>query len=352
MLSDARLDALLSQFGQFRVGLVGDLFLDRYLHLAPVEEISIETGLEAYQIDRVVNSPGALGTVMNNLAALGVGKLAPLTVIGDDGHGYDLHKSLVGLPVDDRCILSVPARLTPTYTKPMRPMPDGSWRELNRLDLRTRASLSLETTQLVIGVLEKLIEHVDALVILDQINETDWGVVNSGVREGLRAIAAAHPKKLVYTDSRQHLSFFDFGVLKGNHHEILRAAGDLDCDAPSPETQDWQRVCIAANSICQKTDSTLFCTVGPQGILVASPNIEPVHVPTAKVEGPIDIVGAGDSATAAIVLSLLAGASPEEAAEMANLTASITIGKLGTTGTASPGELRARIASLRTGATI
>jgi rfaE bifunctional protein kinase chain/domain len=346
MLSPSRLEELLSRFGQFRIGLVGDLFLDRYLHLAPVEETSIETGLEAYQIDRIVNSPGALGTVMNNLAALGVGKLAPLTVIGDDGQGYDLRKSLAALPVDARCILTDPGRLTPTYTKPMRPTKDGSSRELNRLDLRTRGPLSNDTSRKVVEVLAKLIEHVDAIIILDQINETDWGIVNNDVREGLRKVALANPEKLIYTDSRQHLAKFDFGVLKGNHHELLRAAGMPDCPAPTPTSQEWRQVCEAAQAMQKKTSRPLFCTVGPQGMLVADEGNGLTHVPTVKAEGPIDIVGAGDSATATIVLSLLAGATPPEAAEMANLAASITIRKLGTTGTASPAEMRERHAAL------
>jgi rfaE bifunctional protein kinase chain/domain len=343
MLSESRLDELLSRFGQFRIGLVGDLFLDRYLHLAPVVEKSIETGLEAYQIDRIGNSPGALGTVMNNLAALGVGTLAPLTVIGDDGQGYDLRKSLANLPIDDRCILTDSGRLTPTYTKPMRPVAGGPAQELNRLDLRTRGSLAAETTRAVIDVAGTLINLVDALIILDQINETDWGVVNKEVRGGLKAIAAAHPEKLVYTDSRQHLGEFDFGVLKGNHHEILRAAGQSDCAAPIPGSTDWRRVVESAQMVAGKTNETVFCTVGPHGIVVVDAAKVFEHVPAHAVEGPIDIVGAGDSATAAIVLSLLAGATPVEAAEMANLTASITIRKLGTTGTASPVEMSERL---------
>jgi sugar/nucleoside kinase (ribokinase family) len=60
------------------------------------------------------------------------------------------------------------------------------------------------------------------------------------------------------------------------------------------------------------------------------------------VTGPIDIVGAGDSATAGIVLTLLAGGTELEAATAANLVASITVQQLGTTGTASPAQVLAR----------
>src|SRR3954454_11952431 len=121
MVTRDRLQAIFRTAPRLTIGLVGDLFLDRYLHLVPgSQELSIETGQEAYQIERVRNSPGALGTVMNNFAALGVGLLVPVTAIGDDGHGYDLLREVRKLPVDPTNILCLPDRLTPTYTKPLR----------------------------------------------------------------------------------------------------------------------------------------------------------------------------------------------------------------------------------------
>src|SRR5205085_4420614 len=152
-----RLESILRTLPRLTIGLVGDLFLDRYLHLVPgSREMSVETGLEAYQIERVRNSPGALGTVMNNLAALGAGLLVPVTAIGDDGHAYDLLREVRKLPVDPTKILCLPERLTPTYTKPLRfearnatedvPYSNGEWHELNRIDVRTRGPLSAVAT--------------------------------------------------------------------------------------------------------------------------------------------------------------------------------------------------------------
>src|SRR5436305_12269689 len=104
-----RLEAILRTLPRLTIGLVGDLFLDRYLELIPgSHELSIETGMEAYQIDHVRNSPGALGTVLNNLATLGAGLLVPVTAIGDDGHGYDLLKQVRKLPADTANILCLP----------------------------------------------------------------------------------------------------------------------------------------------------------------------------------------------------------------------------------------------------
>src|SRR5256714_4977654 len=105
MLSHSRVARWLQELPQLKIALLGDLFLDRYLDIdARLDEPSVETGLTAYQVARVRNSPGALGTVMNNLAALGVGRLLPVTVIGDDGEGYDLLSQLRRLPVETRGI--------------------------------------------------------------------------------------------------------------------------------------------------------------------------------------------------------------------------------------------------------
>src|SRR5215218_3717888 len=114
MLSDNLIDQILSALPTKRIGVIGDLFLDRYLDLdAALTEPSIETGLDAYQVARVRSYPGAAGTVINNLAALGVGRIVPVSLIGDDGEGYELRQALARLPaVDQSSILADPDRRT------------------------------------------------------------------------------------------------------------------------------------------------------------------------------------------------------------------------------------------------
>jgi bifunctional ADP-heptose synthase (sugar kinase/adenylyltransferase) len=99
MLTRETVEGILATIPNKTIGLVGDLFLDRYLDIDPArDEPSIETGLTAYQITRVRSYPGALGTVINNLAALGMGTILPVAVIGDDGEGYELQQALKQLP--------------------------------------------------------------------------------------------------------------------------------------------------------------------------------------------------------------------------------------------------------------
>ena len=67
------------------------------------------------------------------------------------------------------------------------------------------------------------------------------------------------------------------------------------------------------------------------------------HVPSLPLRGPIDIVGAGDSVTANLTVALAAGAGLREALELANAGASIVVHQLGTTGTATPAQIRRRL---------
>lgn len=332
MLTIPRLNSLLGAFHRLTIGLVGDLYLDRYLHLAPdVHELSIETGEEAYQIDRVRNSPGALGTVMNNLAALGVGLLAPVTVLGDDGHGYDLARELNRLPVDKSHLLFRRDRLTPTYTKPLRNQGDA-WRELNRLDIRTRGPLSAEATDQVCQRVRDVFRTSDGLIVVDQVHETNWGVVNDAVRATLAELGEQHPEKLLFVDSRNHLHLFHSATLKGNRQEWLRAG------ASDPAS--------VASALARRNGRRTFVTQAEQGILLARPDGTTSTAASFPVEEPLDSVGAGDSATSGIVAALLAGGSDEEAAALGNLVASVTIQQIGTTGTATPTQLRERLAAI------
>jgi len=332
MLNDSRLRTILEGFPTLTIALVGDLFLDRYLEIeAGVREVSIETGSEAYQVPRVRNAPGALGTVMNNLAALGIGRLRPVAVIGDDGHGYDLLQEIRRLPVDDDFIVQDPKRLTPTYTKPLQQDEAGVLRELNRFDVRSREPLSFDTCERLCQRLRTAFEQSDGLIVLDQVEEPNWGVINRQVRSVLADLARQDREKLIFVDSRAHLGEFSCGILKGNRSELLAAVG-LSVDSPSA-LQD------AARKLAVRTGNAVFATLGGDGILIARPAGEVVLAPGMTVKGPIDIVGAGDSATSGIVASLLSGADEFEAAQVANLVASITIEQLGTTGTATPEQV-------------
>jgi bifunctional ADP-heptose synthase (sugar kinase/adenylyltransferase) len=339
-LTDAAVERVLGGIPDLTVGVLGDLFLDRYLDIdAALTEPSIETGLDAYQVVRVRSYPGAAGTVINNLAALGVKRIIPISVIGDDGEGYELRQALIALRVvaPDH-LLGRADRRTPTYSKPMLAEAGSPPRELNRLDIKNRSPLPAAAVERVLSALGEVWPRVDALLVLDQVSEPDCGVVTSRVRHRLGELGDANPDKLILADSRERIGLFRAVWTKPNLSECRRAVSASDDD---PE-------CVMR--LAELVGRPVFCTCGAGGILIAEPRRAKMQRMIAlayHVDGPIDVVGAGDSTSAGIACALAAGATLLEAAAFGNLVASITIQQVGTTGTATPEQVRQRWREVR-----
>lgn len=334
MLTTELIERILSTLPGRAIGVLGDLFLDRYFDIDPaLNEPSVETGLTAYQVARVRSYPGAAGTVINNLAALGAGRIYPIAVIGDDGEGYELRQALKQLPaVDPGGIVSAPARRTPTYAKPML-----GQEELNRLDIKNRVPTPTDLQGHIIELLDEAWPHLDALLVLDQVSEEDCGVVTKCVRDHLAELAAREPARFVLADSRERIGLFRNVCVKPNMNEAA-AAFQSACSGPIERYNDG----AIAHGLAQLCGRAVYCTLGDRGILLAQPSAEPQYIGTHTVTGPIDICGAGDSCSAGIASAMVSGLSHERAAAFGNLVASITIQQLGVTGTANPVQVRAR----------
>jgi bifunctional ADP-heptose synthase (sugar kinase/adenylyltransferase) len=330
-LPEEILERFLARLPALRVAVLGDLFLDRYLDLdAALTEPSLETGLDAYQVVNVRPLPGAAGTVLNNLVALGVGRVWPVAVIGDDGEGYELTCALRRLPgVEAGAVFARGDRRTPTYAKPLLHRAGAAPEELNRLDFKNRSPLPADAEAVVLDALADLWARVDALLVLDQVSEPDCGVVTARVRDRLAELGEKEPGRLILADSRERIGLFRSVWLKPNRDECRRAVPP-GADAPARE-------------LARRAGRPVFCTLGADGILLADPaRHDDVRIPGFPVRGPIDPVGAGDSTSAGIACAAAAGAAPEQAAAFGNLVASVTVGQLGTTGTASPADVRRR----------
>jgi rfaE bifunctional protein kinase chain/domain len=335
-----RLTELLDGFTRASIAIIGDFFLDKYLIIDPaLDEPSLETGLTAYQIVDKRPSPGAAGTVSSNLAALRVGRLVALGAVGDDGEGYELRQGLRARGIEDDHLLVRGDLFTPTYTKPMviDPRAPGGEREINRLDVKWRTETPHDVETEVLAQLDALLPDLDAVVIADQVQERNHGVITDRVRAGLAERARAHPGVVFFADSRSHITEFRHIIIKPNAAEAARAAG-ADEELASPRD-----AMPHARRMMELTGRPVFVTLGPNGMLVAEES-GCEHVPGVAVEGEIDIVGAGDSAVAGAVSALCAGADCVEAALVGNLVASITIQQLGTTGIATPAQVLARFA--------
>lgn len=330
-----RLEVITARYGSLRVALVGDFCLDRYLEIDPAgSEISIETNLPVHNVVNVRSQPGGAGTILNNLAALGVGEISLAGFCGEDGEGYELRRALKAIPgtrLDH--FIETPARRTFTYCKPLVLELGQSPRELNRLDLKNWTPTPKSVEARLSDAVRALGDSVDALILLDQVDAAGTGVVTPRLLEEIGALAKRRPELLILADSRRGLKGFPSIGYKMNRAELAALTG---ADAAA----NVEGVKTAAARLAQQTNRPVFVTLSEEGIVGADGAGAAEHVAGLPVRGEIDIVGAGDSVTANLTASLAAGSTLGEAMEIAMTASSVVIHQLGTTGTASVAQLR------------
>ena len=285
-----------------------------------------------------VRSYAGARTVISNSRRLGVGSIIPVAIVGDDGEGYELDQALARLGVvETQLIVHDQSRRTPTYTKPMLQETGRPARELNRIDIKNRTPTPPALEAEISRAIESVQAEANAILILDQVSEEDCGVITARIRDELSSLGARRPELLMLADSRERLGQFRNIGLKPNEAEARSACPDVPNGAGIKEV---------LRSLALRTGRPIFCTRGANGITIAErAGQHGIHIQDVAgypVSGPIDIVGAGDSTTAAIACALACWADKAQAAAFGNLIASITIQQLGTTGTASPEQVRAR----------
>jgi rfaE bifunctional protein kinase chain/domain len=317
---------ILEAFPRYSVLIVGDICLDRWCLYDPgTSEPSRETGIPRIGVVSTEVTPGGGGTVANNVAALGIGRVAVLGVIGTDGYGYELTQTLNSHGISTDLLVRSPELPTFTFTKLINAA--SGVEDRPRVDFLNTRSLPSAIEQEIIGHLRDFATSFDVIFVSDQSDTRHGGVVTSGVRAALAEIGGANPDKVIWVDSRVRAERFRNVIIKPNDLEADSACLGLFGSV------DYQRLREHVQS------RLIFVTKGPDGVLVVDESGETL-VPTRPVDKPVDICGAGDSFTAGAGMALAITGSPTEAARFGNLVTSITIMKRGT-GTASPIEVLA-----------
>lgn len=334
-MTPQRFEAITGQYGRLRLAVAGDFCLDRYLEIDPAKsETSIETGLPVHNVVNVRSQPGGAGTIVNNLAGLGVAGIFPVGFAGEDGEGFELRRALATVPgVNLEHFIQTGERRTFTYCKPLVIEPGKSPRELNRLDQKNWTPTSPELDERVSASLKSVLDKVDAWILLSQVDVPETGVLTSRVLQAFGKLIEAKPQMAVLADSRSGLQAFPPVIFKMNASELAAMTGN-SASSGLPE------IAKAAQVLARRNRRIVFVTLAERGIIGAGPDGVTEHWPALPVRGEIDVVGAGDAVTANLTVALAAGAGLREALELANAAASVVIHQLGTTGSSSISQLR------------
>ena len=288
----SQFEEITSRYSDLRIAVVGDYSCDRYLEIDPSrEEISIETNLPVHNVTKVRAQPGASGTVLNNLVALGVSELWPVGFCGADGEGFELQRALKILPgVQMDYFFESDQQRTFTYCKPLVMDSDSPPRELNRLDSKNWHLTPKPLQEQLGGAVQDLAKKVDAVIVLDQVNEPETGVVTQNL---LRTLNNIRDQTLIIGDSRRGLKDWPDIIYKMNVAELTQLTG---------KPEDLAE--LACSHLAQETGQPVFVSRSEKGIIGASPNGEIQHRPALAVVDEIDVVGAGDAVMANLTASL------------------------------------------------
>jgi bifunctional ADP-heptose synthase (sugar kinase/adenylyltransferase) len=321
-----------SRYSKLRLAMVGDFCLDRYLEIDPSKaETSFETGLPVRNVIKVRSQAGAAGTVLNNLVALGVGKIVPVGFYGLDGEGYELRQALAALPgVELGHLLATPLRRTFCYCKPLVLEPGKPPRELERLDSKNWTPTPAPVVRSLLKSLRALRGKVDAVIVMDQVSEPEAGTVTTQVRDALTTFS---PGTLVIADSRRGLADYPPVIFKMNAAELGLLAG-------LGQAPGQVQIEESARKLAKRNGRPVIITMAERGIMGVHSEGSIEQISALPLRGPIDIVGAGDAVTANVTAALAAGATLREAIELAAVSSSIVIHQLGTTGAASVAQIR------------
>jgi D-beta-D-heptose 7-phosphate kinase/D-beta-D-heptose 1-phosphate adenosyltransferase len=179
----------------------------------------------------------------------------------------------------------------------------------------------------VLAAARRAIDDADALVLEDY----NKGVLVPGLIE--EVIAHARRRGIPVVVDPKYRNFFSYRgstVFKPNRRELEAALGAaVDLDHPE-----------ALPAVLGRLDvEQLLLTLGERGMVLAARDGALTRIPATARE-VYDVVGAGDTVTAYLAAMLAAGATPREAAEVANLAAGVEVGKLGAA-SVSADEVRA-----------
>lgn len=343
-----RLKRLIPRLRGKRIGVLGDLMLDRYLWGA-ASRLSPEAAVPIVDFVEQSECLGGAGNVAANLAALGA-RVEIFGVVGSDEPGAALHNCLRAANILDKGVLADAKRVTTVKTRII-----ARNQQVVRVDHERREPLRAETEERLLRILFASLKRLDALVLSDY----DKGLITDSFAD--RVLSACHRMRVPV-----------FVKPKTSRLYAYRGARAIVCNAK--EAGFFVTRALAEEKSVEEAGRALLAHFGCSAVLItrgakgmslfeeSSPRH--LHIPAtsfevtyARVGQPgidrsasgrqvFDVTGAGDTVISVLALAAAAGASLPDAALLANTAAGVVVGKLGTA-SVSPQELAHALKDIR-----
>ena len=314
---------VLERFARGRVAVIGDMMLDVYLW-GNVNRISPEAPVPVVGICRQSCCLGGAANVIRNIALLGA-EVHAFGICGKDEAGLEMRRKFGELGITADGLVGDASRRT---TEKRRIIAGGQ--QLLREDFEDTAPAAERIRRELVDRIVALIRAggIDAVIFEDYAK----GVLDAWMLEEI--VSEARKKRLFSALDPKPGNLRPvkgLGVIKPNRHEAFAMAGITDADVPADDPARDPRLCeVAAKLRSEWVPQQLMISLAAQGLALYLPGDEHAKVIPTRAREVFDVSGAGDTVTGTYTLALISGASPEEAAEIANLAAGVVVGKVGT----------------------
>ena len=309
----------LNSFPACRIAVVGDLMLDEYLW-GHIERISPEAPVPILSVTRRTSTLGGAGNVAENLRHWGVA-VAVIGVVGPDETGRHVQDLLQAHGVNAKGVLTEPLRKT---TRKARLMSMEHGQQVFRLDEESTFTVKDEIEKGLIDAIQKIDQNIQAIVCSDYLK----GVLSENVLTAVFEAARARGiRSIVAPKDSNAEKYRGANILMPNSTELRQMTSQRANVNQETWLNDSARFLAEALSL-----EALLVTRGSEGMSLfehSTSGLRRVDIPT-MARSVYDVTGAGDTAIAAFSAAVASGSDLGTAAQLANLSAGIKVGKRGT----------------------
>jgi len=343
-----RLKRLIPRLRGKRIGVLGDLMLDRYLW-GTASRLSPEAAVPVVDFVEQSECLGGAGNVAANLATLG-GRVEAFGVTGNDEAGRALQKCLRAANITDKGIIADSKRVTTVKTRII-----ARHQQVVRVDHERREPLRAETQEKLLRLLFAALKKLDALVLSDY----DKGLITDDFAD--RVLSAAHQLHVpvfVKPKTSRLYAYRGARAIVCNAKEagfyVTRSLADEKSVEEAGRALLAHFGCGAVVITRGEKGMSVFEESSPRHLQVPATSFEVTYarVGQAGIERGatgrqvFDVTGAGDTVLSVLSLAVAAGAPLADAAMLANTAAGVVVGKLGTA-SVSPEELLHALEDIR-----
>jgi D-glycero-beta-D-manno-heptose-7-phosphate kinase len=313
-----RLRKIVESFPKITVTVLGDLVADEFV-FGEISRVSREAPVLILKHRERTVVPGGGANAANNLADLGVNVL-PVGIVGDDEAGRLLLKYFRHKRIAVSGVLKDKSYTTVTKTRILAGMTHTSRQQVVRVDREPEEPPNQHLMRELYLAARNYAHASDAVLISDY----GYGAATPALVTALREKGKIDSVPLILDSRYRMLEYSGITAVTPNEPEVEAALG-------LRIGQDWNKVLSAGQQVMSRMKlQSMVMTRGRDGLVAFDRNHKPVDIPIFGSDQVADVTGAGDTVIAAFTAALAAGASTEEAAQLANYAGGIVVMKRGT----------------------